>query len=62
MGERRKLKERLESHRRALQRHVKKIKEEQSRPRSRQYLIELWEKQIENIRRQIEKIERRLKP
>lgn len=61
MGERRKLREKLEAHRRALQKHLDKIAEEKRRPRPRKHLIRLWEKHIANIRRQIEKIERRLK-
>ena len=61
MGERRKLQEKLEAHRRALQKHLDKIAEEKRRPRPREHLIRLWEKHIANIRRQIEKLERRLK-
>ena len=61
MSERRKLKQRLEAHRRTLQKHLDKIEAERTRPKPRFYLIKLWEKHIENIRRQIAKIERRLK-
>ncbi len=60
MGERRKLRKKLEAHRRSLREHLAKIEEEKRRPKPRWHLIRLWEKHIANIRRQIEKIERRL--
>jgi ubiquinone biosynthesis protein UbiJ len=50
----------LEGHRQALAEHLRKIEEERHRPKPREWLIKLWEKQIANIRRQIEKLERRL--
>jgi hypothetical protein len=50
----------LAGHRRALKEHLNKIEEEKNRPRPRVWLIKLWEKQVANIRKQIEKLERRL--
>lgn len=61
MSKRRKLLKKLEAHKESLQKHLAKIEEEKRRPKPRKHLIELWEKHIANIRRQIEKLERRLK-
>jgi len=44
-----------------LEEHLKKIEEEMKRPNPRQHLIEGWQKTIDNIRRRIEILERRLK-
>lgn len=60
MSKRKDYRKQLEGHRQALEEHLRKLEEERRRPQPRQWLIELWEKQIANIRRQIEKLERRL--
>jgi hypothetical protein len=45
----------------ALREHLAKIAEERAKPQPDDGLIKVWEKTIENIKRQIAKLDRRLK-
>jgi ubiquinone biosynthesis protein UbiJ len=61
MGKNKRYRVKLEGQRRALAEHLAKIEEEKRKPKPHWQLIAGWEKTIENIKRQIEKLEGRLK-
>jgi hypothetical protein len=61
MGKNKRYRLRLEGQRRALDQHLAKIEIERRKPKPNLARIAVWEKTIENIRNQIEKLERRLK-
>ena len=63
MGKNKEYRKQLKGHRQALIEHLNKIEEERKKPSALQDqgLIAHWEKTVANCRRQIAKLERRLK-
>jgi ubiquinone biosynthesis protein UbiJ len=61
MGEKKRLRKKLAGQQRALAEHLAKIEAEKAKPNPNWKLIETWEKTVANIKRQIAKLERRLK-
>jgi ubiquinone biosynthesis protein UbiJ len=61
MGKNTRYRRHLEGQKRALAEHLAKIEAERAKPNPDMHLIADWEKTIRNIKRQIEKLERRLK-
>jgi hypothetical protein len=61
MGQNKDIRKRIESHKQMIANHEEKILEESAQLKPRQWLIELWQKQIANAQNQIANLERRLR-